>query len=47
MLLQNEQMHSEKQRTLDADLVDLKNLFDENKVALAEERTKYFINAKS
>jgi hypothetical protein len=42
LLLQNEQMHSEKERTLDAELVNLKSLFEDNKLALVEERAKYF-----
>jgi len=35
-------MHSEKERTLDAELVNLKSLFEDNKLALVEERAKYF-----
>jgi hypothetical protein len=43
IMLQNEQMHLEKVRTLDADIIDLKSLFEEKKLALLEERAKYFI----
>jgi hypothetical protein len=33
-------MHSEKERTLDAELVNLKTLIEENKLALVEESAK-------
>lgn len=38
-------MHTEKERALEAELVNLKSLFEDNKLALVDEQAKYFNGA--